>query len=66
MAKAMVNDNISSIISIDYLRLPILIILGVLIYNQTFELVYLLGGTLICIGNWLHKKNPKILNKKFL
>jgi drug/metabolite transporter (DMT)-like permease len=56
MAKAMMNDDISAIISIDYFRLPILIILGVLIYNETFSPIYLIGGTLIFIGNWVNKK----------
>lgn len=56
MAKAMKNDDISSIISLDYFRLPILIIIGVFIYNEEFKIVYLIGGTLIFIGNWVNKK----------
>ena len=56
MAKAMQDDDISSIISIDYFRLPILILLGILIYNEKFDPIYLIGGTLIFIGNWINKK----------
>ena len=57
LAKAMVNDDISSIISIDYFRLPILISIGILIYNENFEPIYLIGGTLIFLGNWINKKS---------
>lgn len=59
MAEAMKNDDISSIISLDYLRLPILIIVGVVMYNEEFKFIYLIGGTLIFIGNWINKK-PRI------
>ncbi len=57
MAKAMTDDDISSIISIDYFRLPILILLGILLYKENFNAAYLTGGTLIFIGNWINKKS---------
>jgi len=56
MAKAMKTDDISSIISLDYFRLPILILAGILFYNEDFKSVYLIGGTLIFIGNLVTKK----------
>lgn len=56
MAQAMKADEISSIISLDYFRLPILIIIGILFYNEDFKFVYLIGGTLIFIGNLITKK----------
>ncbi|WMN11886.1 DMT family transporter [Marivirga salinae] len=56
LAKAMMDDDISSIISIDYFRLPILILLGILLYNENFNAAYLTGGTLIFVGNWINKK----------
>jgi len=57
MAKAMTDDDISSIISIDYFRLPILIMIGILLYKDNFNATYLTGGTLIFIGNWINKKS---------
>lgn len=60
MAKALTDDDISSIISIDYFRLPILILLGILLYNEDFNAAYLTGGTLIFIGNWI---NIKVQNR---
>ena len=59
MAEAMKNDDISSIISLDYFRLPILIIIGIVMYDEEFKYVYLIGGTLIFVGNWVTKKKPK-------
>ncbi|WP_375579123.1 DMT family transporter [Marivirga tractuosa] len=59
MAKAMMDDDISSIISIDYFRLPILIFLGILLYKENFNAAYLTGGTLIFVGNWINKKSTK-------
>jgi drug/metabolite transporter (DMT)-like permease len=56
MAKAMQHDDISSIISIDYFRLPILIFLSIIIYNENFDPIYLIVGTLIFIGNFINKK----------
>ncbi|HET8860265.1 MAG TPA: DMT family transporter [Marivirga sp.] len=64
MAKAMTDDDISSIISIDYFRLPILIILGILLYNENFNAIYLIGGTLIFIGNWINKKHVSATKRK--
>jgi len=63
MAKAMKADDISSIISLDYFRLPILIVAGILFYNEDFKSVYLIGGTLIFIGNLVTKKVQVTLRK---
>lgn len=57
MAEAMKKEDISSIISLDYFRLPILIIIGIVMYDEEFKFIYLIGGTLIFIGNWINKKN---------
>ncbi len=57
MAKAMEYEEISAIISIDYFRLPILVIIGILMYNEKFEILYLIGGTLIFVGNWINKRD---------
>ena len=59
MAEAMKNDDISSIISLDYFRLPILIIIGIMMYDEEFKLIYLIGGTLIFVGNWINKKKQR-------
>lgn len=62
MSKAMKQADISAIISIDYLRLPILIIIGILFYKETFEPIYLIGGMLIILGNWVNLKKGRLTN----
>ena len=54
MAKAMEGDDVSSIISIDYIRLPILLTIGIVLYDEAFNLSYLIGGILILVGNWIN------------
>ena len=58
MAEAMKYDDISSIISVDYIRLPLLITIGIVMYDEEFKSIYLIGGTLIFIGNWINNR-PK-------
>ena len=55
LAKAIQVKDISSVISMDYLRLPILIVVGILIYNEPFELFLLLGGSIIFFASYLNK-----------
>jgi len=56
MAKALKKEDISSLIPLDYLRLPILVLAGILIYNEAFELSFIIGGSLIFIGNYINQK----------
>jgi drug/metabolite transporter (DMT)-like permease len=55
LAKAIQNEDIGSIMSLDYLRLPILILVGIFIYNEKFELSLLLGGSIIFFTSYLNK-----------
>ncbi|MFT5859685.1 MAG: drug/metabolite transporter (DMT)-like permease, partial [Flavobacteriaceae bacterium] len=54
LAKAFKENKISDLIVLDYLRLPILSLAGILIYNESFSLSLLLGGSIILIGNYLN------------
>jgi len=63
LAKALKKEDISSLISIDYLRLPILILAGILFYNQTFDITIIIGGTLIILGNYINQKKVNIFKK---
>ncbi|MCJ8291517.1 MAG: DMT family transporter [Crocinitomicaceae bacterium] len=56
LAKAFQKNNISDLIVIDYLRLPILVLVGILFYNEEFSYALVLGGTLIISGNYLNNK----------
>ena len=63
MAKALKKEDISTLIPLDYLRLPILIIVGILLYNETFDTSIIIGGTLIFLGNYINQKKNNIFSK---
>jgi len=56
MAKALRKEDISNLISLDYLRLPILVLAGILFYNEEFDISLIIGGSLIFIGNYINQK----------
>ena len=51
LAKAMQYAEVTTIITLDFFRLPLIAIVGVALYNEAFELPLLIGGTLMLIGN---------------
>lgn len=62
MAKALKKEAISNLISLDYLRLPILILAGIIFYKETFDTTIIIGGTLIFLGNYINQKKNNIFN----
>lgn len=56
MARAFKNGNISDLIILDYLRLPVLILIGILCYNDPFSFSLIIGASLIILGNYLNSK----------
>ena len=51
LAKAMQYAEVTTIITLDFFRLPLIAIVGVAFYSETFELPLLIGGALMLIGN---------------
>jgi len=51
LAKAMKYAEVTTIITLDFFRLPLIAMVGVIFYNETFELPLLIGGALMLIGN---------------
>jgi drug/metabolite transporter (DMT)-like permease len=51
MTKAMRYADVTVIVTLDFLRLPLITIVGVLIYNEQFELSLLFGGALMLLAN---------------
>jgi len=62
MAKALKKEDISSLIPLDYLRLPIIILVGIVFYNELFDASIIIGGTLIFLGNHINQKKGNIFN----
>ena len=51
LANAMKYAEVTTIITLDFFRLPLIAMIGVFFYNETFELPLLIGGALMLIGN---------------
>jgi drug/metabolite transporter (DMT)-like permease len=56
LAKAFKETNIGDIITLDYLRLPILSLIGIMIYKENFDALLIAGALLIIIGNYINLK----------
>ncbi|OUR92161.1 EamA family transporter [Gammaproteobacteria bacterium 42_54_T18] len=54
LVRAMGHAEVTTVITLDFLRLPLIAVLGVLLYNEEFELYLLIGGALMLLGNWIN------------
>lgn len=59
MVKAMQIAEVSVVISLDFLRLPIIAIIGMLLYGEPFEVSVILGGGLILLANLVNHWRPQ-------
>ncbi|WP_241235096.1 DMT family transporter [Amphritea opalescens] len=51
MAKAMQYAEVTKVITLDFLRLPLIALVGISLYAETFEISLVLGGALMFIAN---------------
>lgn len=51
LAKAMQYAEITTVITLDFFRLPLIAMVGVIFYNEAFELPLIIGGVLMLIAN---------------
>ena len=51
LTKAMQTAEVSMVVTLDFLRLPLIAIVGVFLYQEQFEFAILLGGALMLLGN---------------
>lgn len=51
MAKAMQYAEVSTIVTLDFLRLPLIGLVGILLYREAFELALIFGGGLMLLAN---------------
>jgi len=51
LAKAMQYAEITTIITLDFFRLPLIALVGIAFYAESFEIPLLIGGGLMLIGN---------------
>lgn len=60
LVKAMGYAEVTTVITLDFLRLPLIAVLGVLLYDEEFEFYLLIGGLLMLIGNWINFSQLKV------
>jgi len=65
MVNAMRYAEASTIVTLDFLRLPLIALVGVLLYSEQLEFALLIGGLLMLAGNIVSLKQPaynKVIN----
>lgn len=63
MTKAMQCAEVSFVVTMDFLRLPMIALVGVLLYSEPFEISLVLGAALMLLGNLIGISSPKPLLK---
>jgi drug/metabolite transporter (DMT)-like permease len=56
LSKAMQFSDVGIVVTLDFIRLPMIGLVGVLLYQESLELALLLGGGLMLVGNMLNIK----------
>lgn len=54
LTKALSLASASVVVPIDFARLPLIAVVGMLFYGEGFDLWVLVGGVVIFLGNWLN------------
>ena len=59
MARAYMHADAMVVMPIDYLRLPLIAIVGMALYSEPLDTYVLLGGAVIIAGNWWNLKEER-------
>ena len=51
LAKAMQYAEVTTVVTIDFIRLPLIALVGIFLYAEQFEASLILGGVLMLVGN---------------
>jgi len=54
LAKAMQYADVTAVVTMDFLRLPVISIVGVTLYSESFEITLIVGALLMLFGNLLN------------
>lgn len=60
MTKAMQFSEVSLVVTMDFLRLPIIAMVGVAFYSESFNLTLIAGAFIILLGNLINLYSPRI------
>ncbi|MGJ8693978.1 MAG: DMT family transporter [Thalassotalea sp.] len=59
LAKAMQYADVTTIVTLDFFRLPVIAIIGVALYSESFKITLFIGALLMLLGNILIMHKPK-------
>ena len=59
MTKAMNYAEVTTVVTMDFFRLPLIALVGMFFYAEQFEMSLIVGGGLMLIGNLIRVKPPK-------
>ncbi|WP_438952360.1 DMT family transporter [Porticoccus sp.] len=59
MTTAMKTSDAGIVVTLDFLRLPLIGLVGILFYRETFDMVLLLGAGLMLVGNLVNIYRPR-------
>lgn len=62
MIKAMQHAEATTVVTLDFLRLPLIALIGLLMYAEEFKVSLLVGGLLMLVGNVISLKQPRKIN----
>ena len=54
IAKAMHNSEVSTVVTLDFLRLPLIAAVGVMLYSESFNISIIIGAALMLLGNLIN------------
>lgn len=57
--KAMQTADVTIVVTLDFLRLPAIAVVGILLYGESLSTGLLIGSLLMLLGNWLNVYRPK-------
>tara|TARA_B110000093_G_C12866153_1_gene365556 strand:- start:80 stop:967 length:888 start_codon:yes stop_codon:yes gene_type:complete len=59
MAKAMQYAEVTKVVTLDFLRLPLIALVGVFLYSEQLEIAFIMGGLFMLAGNMVSLMQPE-------
>jgi len=63
IARAMQLSEVSIVVTLDFLRLPLIALAGIVFYAEDFQISIIVGGALMLLGNLINTP-PRLITKK--
>ena len=64
ITRAMQLSEVSTVVTLDFLRLPLIALVGIVLYAEDFQISIIVGGALMLLGNLINVP-PRLITKKY-